>query len=125
MLKLSTVQFVAAEQNQGSLFYSSSSSLDVFSNSWVNTRACSPPFGHTDLSATDFLATVLSFSSSSSFSSALMTASLGRRTFPTMLLREVSFTVHQPFSEMSLPHKITSRYSDKVPKSINSKPLTC
>lgn len=87
--------------------------------------ANSPPFDHTDPSATGFLATVWSFSSSSSFSSALMTVSLGRCTLPTMLLWEVSFIVHQPFSEMPLPPKTTSRYADMVPKSINAKPLTC
>lgn len=124
MLKLPTVQFVAAEQSQGCLFCSSSSSLDVSGNSWVNIRAYSLPFGPTDLSAADFLATVLSFSTSSSFSKVQMTLSLGRCAFPAMLLREVSFIAHQPFSEISLPPKMTFRYSDMVPKSSNAKALT-
>lgn len=119
----STVQFVAAEQSQISLFCSTNFSLDAFSHSWLNTRAYSPPIDHTDLCDTDFL--VLSFSFSISFSTALMTISLGRCTFPTRLLREVLFIVHRPFLEKFLPHKMTFKYFDMVPKSISTRPLTC
>lgn len=60
-----------------------------------------------------------------SFSTALMTISLGRCTFPTRLLREVLFIVHRPFVEKFLPHKMTFKYFDMVPKSISTRPLTC
>lgn len=80
------------------------------------SSVCSSPVLHIDLSDPDFHETVLSLIFSSTFSTALMIVSLGRCTFPTQLLREFLFIIHQPFLEVPLPHNVNIKYSDMASK---------